>query len=801
MAVSWFSGGSTGLTPSTPEEGNVVLGGTLNVGYGGTGANNATAARTSLGVTGILRRLYIDVADYVSDFADAGNGIAAALAEGGGREVVFTQPYGSSTTVYRIVTRRSFTIQDKTRLIWEAPTDFSTIGTSGTAMTFFNASGTIGSTTGALASDVFMGASDIPCVAGTVAALNLVSGDYIRISSSARYPAGEDTAFAGEFVRVYSISGDTITVYGTMQGNYLVSDTGVIAKTSFKTVNAVNPQIIGPGRWPTAHGDTGIGFNFCIDSNIIGGEVQRCDYNSVRVKDVLNTVIRGVTSRDDPPGLANSNVQYGIAYFNACQNLHIEECVTYGSRHGIVQSLSDSPGATRDIWITGNTVIGTWRAGIATHENCELLMLTGNRLIGCQSGFDIRVQKVILANNTIQQLASSGTGAGIGIQLSTTVEKLSSDNDTVQGGRYGVRLAQGEILYSSSVGPRDITIKNGTFDGQTQRAIELYYDQGLANAVTNATWAAGVATITTTTNSQNTVGSVVDIAGISPSGYNGRVIVQSVPTTTSFTYALVPNPGSYVSGGTVTAVKKGLNIVDNVFQNQASVAIYVNGAFNSGEISRNKIYRPGSGGSGSPIQVIGLTNFNIDGNKWDDGYASTLSLSNLTNVRQTNNGRFGEIGFRPPYAIVGSDTPNTTTSSTTNTVLKTFILPGHALGPKGSIIITIEGTHSNNANNKVWRAYAGAVGTGVTGTVLFSFTATNTASIHHQTEVFSRTSDTQFGQGSSGPAFGVATASPVTATLGQSADIEIVITGQCANAADTMTLVACKLEVFNPPPG
>ena len=49
-AVSSFSGGTTGLTPSTPTNGAVVLGGTLAVANGGTGATTAAVARTNLGL-------------------------------------------------------------------------------------------------------------------------------------------------------------------------------------------------------------------------------------------------------------------------------------------------------------------------------------------------------------------------------------------------------------------------------------------------------------------------------------------------------------------------------------------------------------------------------------------------------------------------------------------------------------------------------------------------------------------------------------------------------------------------------
>jgi hypothetical protein len=45
-----FSAGTTGLTPSIPTGGNVVLAGTLNIANGGTGATTAAAARTALGL-------------------------------------------------------------------------------------------------------------------------------------------------------------------------------------------------------------------------------------------------------------------------------------------------------------------------------------------------------------------------------------------------------------------------------------------------------------------------------------------------------------------------------------------------------------------------------------------------------------------------------------------------------------------------------------------------------------------------------------------------------------------------------
>jgi hypothetical protein len=73
-----------------------------------------------------------------------------------------------------------------------------------------------------------------------------------------------------------------------------------------------------------------------------------------------------------------------------------------------------------------------------------------------------------------------------------------------------------------------------------------------AATVSTASWATGTintATITTTAAHNFQVGQSVTITGVVPSGYNGTFTIASVPSTTTFTYALATNPGPYTSGG------------------------------------------------------------------------------------------------------------------------------------------------------------------------------------------------------------------------------------------------------------
>ncbi len=90
--------------------------------------------------------------------------------------------------------------------------------------------------------------------------------------------------------------------------------------------------------------------------------------------------------------------------------------------------------------------------------------------------------------------------------------------------------------------------------------------------ISGAAYAAGTGTYTTAAPHGLTVGRQVTVTGILPDGFNGVLMVQSVPTPTTFTALLPADPGStYASGGVADCVPQDLKIAVTI-----GVAIAVN---------------------------------------------------------------------------------------------------------------------------------------------------------------------------------------------------------------------------------
>ncbi|MDY3559430.1 Ig-like domain repeat protein [Gemmata sp. JC673] len=137
----------------------------------------------------------------------------------------------------------------------------------------------------------------------------------------------------------------------------------------------------------------------------------------------------------------------------------------------------------------------------------------------------------IAANNTASPAGSAIPSAPAGYNGTFVVTVLSNTQF-----QYALQLNPG-FFVSSFVPPGIQTIVN--------------------QQVIGASWLAGQVTITTQQAHGLTVGSQVQIANLSPAGYNGTYTITSVPNGNTFTYALAGDPGVYsnpsVTNGVTTS--------------------------------------------------------------------------------------------------------------------------------------------------------------------------------------------------------------------------------------------------------
>lgn len=130
------------------------------------------------------------------------------------------------------------------------------------------------------------------------------------------------------------------------------------------------------------------------------------------------------------------------------------------------------------------------------------------------------------------------------------------------------------------------------------------------------------------------------------------------------------------------------------------------------------------------------------------------------------------------------------TGTTAETTLATITIPANAMGANGRVEIEVLWSATNNANVKTARAKFGA-------TTILSTALTSNASLRISNFVANRNAtNSQIIGANTGTGFGASTSAVVTAAIDTTAAVNITITAQLANAADTMTLEAYRVLLF-----
>jgi len=134
------------------------------------------------------------------------------------------------------------------------------------------------------------------------------------------------------------------------------------------------------------------------------------------------------------------------------------------------------------------------------------------------------------------------------------------------------------------------------------------------------------------------------------------------------------------------------------------------------------------------------------------------------------------------------------TGSTSETALATIAIPARAMGANGVLRVTQLVSTVNNANAKTVRIRLG----GISGAEFFAASIASTITMRNQIQIQNRNSQSsQVAHAiSTLNCFQATAAVPCTQAVDTSVALNLVITGQLGNAADTITLESYTVEIL-----
>lgn len=171
------------------------------------------------------------------------------------------------------------------------------------------------------------------------------------------------------------------------------------------------------------------------------------------------------------------------------------------------------------------------------------------------------------------------------------------------------------------------------------------------------------------------------------------------------------------------------------------------------------------------------------------GHASDATLSRLAA------GTLGVEGKTIPHVLGHGAAGYSHTGDTNETALVTVTIPAGAMGPNGFLLILTSWQVNNDASAKTGRVRLN----GIAGTSFLASSLANQVFGSHPTQIHNRNNaSSQVGASPGGNqvGFGVGTSAPVTAAIDTTAAVDLVISGQLADGADTITLETYTVLLF-----
>jgi len=274
------------------------------------------------------------------------------------------------------------------------------------------------------------------------------------------------------------------------------------------------------------------------------------------------------------------------------------------------------------------------------------------------------------------------------------------------------------------------------------------------------------------------------------------------------TFELIQRTGTVVDliRWNATAMRRGgvsdANRLEEADNNGAITRQYDNNALQNIETWKN--YGITASGQGLSWTITygtghasGATAFKLDfrttdtwaaaGNRSSELRMSVALAGNMVDAFRINPKFVGYGALPMRYCLSQSAVASAVTGTTTKTALATIAIPAGAIGPNGSVHVTMLWSMTNNANNKTFNVE-------LDGTIFYGITFANQSSLQAISIIRNRNSESSQ-VGFTNATTGLGAATLVTAAIDTSVAKNLTISGTLANSADTITLEGYTVEI------
>lgn len=294
-------------------------------------------------------------------------------------------------------------------------------------------------------------------------AANFAEGDYVQVYSNTVYDTGWSNATIGEIVRVYSVSGTTVTLNEPLVGGpyTLLANASVRKANMVGNVEVRNGTIIGSTNPATIH--TGVRFEIAKECKVFGTRILRCNGNGVNFRNAIYCIADSIYVEGDPDTTVNS--YSGVNATDTSQDCKVVNSTFVSVHHGFTTTTSTGQGLSRRIVVDNCTAISSNDNGdqFDTHGGSEDIWFVNCTALGSSAnGFNLECGSGGVVNCKV----ICPTLNGINLTLGSTIKPSNfyvANCQVVNAPVYGIRANQGSAINSSTI--ERVSIYNSSATG------------------------------------------------------------------------------------------------------------------------------------------------------------------------------------------------------------------------------------------------------------------------------------------------------------------------------------------------